>query len=30
MTVKPNLLQSLVDMFEQSVARYADQPAFVN
>ncbi|NAQ82266.1 long-chain-fatty-acid--CoA ligase FadD [Escherichia coli] len=25
-----NRYQSLVDMFEQSVARYADQPAFVN
>ncbi len=28
--INPDRYQSLVDMFEQSVARYADQPAFVN
>ncbi|MGQ7115890.1 hypothetical protein ACUOFC_64405, partial [Escherichia sp. TWPC-MK] len=26
--INPDRYQSLVDMFEQSVARYADQPAF--
>ncbi|MCT4705883.1 long-chain-fatty-acid--CoA ligase FadD [Enterobacteriaceae bacterium H11S18] len=28
--INPDRYQSLVDMFEQAAARYADQPAFVN
>ncbi|WP_133521581.1 long-chain-fatty-acid--CoA ligase FadD [Buttiauxella sp. JUb87] len=28
--INPDRYQSLVDMFEQATARYADQPAFVN
>ncbi len=28
--INPDRYQSLIDMFEQSVVRYADQPAFVN
>ncbi|MDW6003614.1 long-chain-fatty-acid--CoA ligase FadD [Vibrio mangrovi] len=29
-TISPDVYTSLIEMFEQSVSRYADQPAFVN
>lgn len=28
--INPDRYQSLIELFENSVARYADQPAFVN